>query len=309
MPIKWTFPAILTALWSINVCNALGEKFFGDTLQVEKSSLLLNKFIADQVSYFNLPKYLPRHLVTKNGILSSVKWCKLRACEKDPASQCNLGNMYYKGFKVKQNYALAFKYYLKAAKGGCGIARDNLATMYEKGHGISPDYATAVNWQLAAVRRGHEKAKEKIKHYVQASSNFAFISQLSADQAFELRDIKTHLTSLSDRYIWYSALCGGGFADNFEEMTYLKNKSEAILVLINNYKKVAQLLTHPTAFINCITLKEYRYYHYFVSPIPNSNTPYLSLKKVTPLREINKNLLPDQLENLYKIVKKNKQNS
>ncbi|MBW8310032.1 MAG: sel1 repeat family protein [Candidatus Paracaedibacteraceae bacterium] len=264
--------------------------------------LLLNKLTSAPLTYFNLPKYLPTHIVTENGILLTVEWCKLRALQKDPESHYNLGTMYYKGYKIKQNYKLAFKYYLKAAKAGHAKARNNVATMYEKGQGVSKDYARAVKWYLAAVRRGHEKAKNNIKHHIGASSNFASFSHAPSTLASELQQIEGQITSIQDRYIKYSALCGGGFADNFGEMEYLKNQCETILPLIDNYKKFIQLLTTPTAFINCITLKDYRYYHHFVCPFHAHNGPYLSLENPKYLKEINKNLLPDLLNNLYNLA-------
>lgn len=54
-------------------------------------------------------------------------------------AQFRLGKIYHKGLGIKQNFAEAFKWYLKAAEQGYAMAQNNLGNMYYKGEGVAQD--------------------------------------------------------------------------------------------------------------------------------------------------------------------------
>ncbi len=68
-----------------------------------------------------------------------------KACSDGMAVACqNLGDLYYKGKKVKQDYLEAANYYGKACDSGYVGGCSALAFMYEEGQGIKPNDAKAV---------------------------------------------------------------------------------------------------------------------------------------------------------------------
>jgi TPR repeat protein len=54
--------------------------------------------------------------------------------------------MYLQGRAVKQDFARAFRLFLKAAQSGYAIARNNLAIMYPNGQAVAKDYVWADAW-------------------------------------------------------------------------------------------------------------------------------------------------------------------
>ena len=71
----------------------------------------------------------------------------------DPYAQFNLGNAYYKGNGVPQDYKEAVKWYTKSANQGVADAQCNLASCYEKGEGVTQDIEEAVKWWKKAAEQ------------------------------------------------------------------------------------------------------------------------------------------------------------
>lgn len=68
-----------------------------------------------------------------------------KACDDGMAAGCKgLGDFYYTGKGVKQDYLEAANYYGKACTSNFFSGCNALAFMYEKGQGIKQDYAKAV---------------------------------------------------------------------------------------------------------------------------------------------------------------------
>jgi len=67
--------------------------------------------------------------------------------------------LYKNGLGVKQDYALAFKWFSKAAVQGFAVAQYNLAWLYENGFGIQQDYVMACNWFSKAAEQGNVRAQ------------------------------------------------------------------------------------------------------------------------------------------------------
>ena len=81
------------------------------------------------------------------------KWYLKAAEQGEAVAQYNLGKMHDTGKSVPQDYAEARKWYLKAAEQGYISAQNNLGVMYEYGQGVPQDYVTAHLWfDLAASR-------------------------------------------------------------------------------------------------------------------------------------------------------------
>ena len=64
----------------------------------------------------------------------------------DSYAQRFLGDSYYLGLGVTQDYAEAAKWYKKAAEQGDSVSQIIVGAMYEKGKGISKDFVEAYKW-------------------------------------------------------------------------------------------------------------------------------------------------------------------
>lgn len=80
----------------------------------------------------------------------------------DAAAQNNLGNIYYSGQGVRQDYAQAIGWYREAAAQGHAEAQHNLGIMYEHGRGVRPDHAQAADWYRKASEQGYAIAQNNL---------------------------------------------------------------------------------------------------------------------------------------------------
>lgn len=84
------------------------------------------------------------------------------AVSGDPAAQYELGNRYYGGDQVKQDFDEAFIWYRRSALQGNADAQYHLGTMYLMGEGIEQNDLEAKNWYEKAAEQGHEEAKHNL---------------------------------------------------------------------------------------------------------------------------------------------------
>ena len=88
-------------------------------------------------------KYTPAQRLIRS---SYHKLHKEVAEQGDSYAQRFLGDSYYLGLGVTQDYAEAAKWYKKAAEQGDSVSQVILGAMYEKGKGISKDFVEAYKW-------------------------------------------------------------------------------------------------------------------------------------------------------------------
>ena len=80
----------------------------------------------------------------------------------DPETQCNLGDKYYNGDRVTQDYNEAIKWYRLAAEQGYAKAQNNLGIMYDSGLGVKQDYSEAIKWYRLAADKGYSGAQTSL---------------------------------------------------------------------------------------------------------------------------------------------------
>lgn len=90
--------------------------------------------------------------------VKAFQGCKVQAEKGDPIAQYYLGNSYYGGNGVVQDYVQAASWYRKAAIQGIASAQYNLGNSYRDGKGVVQDYVQAVSWYRKAIAQGHLKA-------------------------------------------------------------------------------------------------------------------------------------------------------
>jgi Caspase domain/Sel1 repeat len=82
-----------------------------------------------------------------------------QAADKGDASAMgSLGDLYYKGEGVAQDYAKAREWYEKAADKGDANAMGSVGALYYKGEGVARDYAKAREWYEKATAKGNRNA-------------------------------------------------------------------------------------------------------------------------------------------------------
>ena len=89
----------------------------------------------------------------------AVKWYRLAADLGDAEAQNKLGRMYASGEGVKRDYLEALKWFRLSANQGFPNAQFNLGTMYEDGEGVTQDYNEAVKWYRLAADQGFPDAQ------------------------------------------------------------------------------------------------------------------------------------------------------
>jgi len=72
----------------------------------------------------------------------------------DMKDQAALGEMYYTGEGLPQNYIEAARWYRRAAEQGYGRAQLRLGVMYSQGQGVPQDYTEALKWFRQAAEQG-----------------------------------------------------------------------------------------------------------------------------------------------------------
>ena len=95
--------------------------------------------------------------------MTNERKSKLRrnADQGDAEAQYTLGELYYSGENVPQDFMMARGWYEKAAVQGHAAAQTGLGTLYFSGRGVSQDYAEAAKWFHLAAVQGHAVAQRK----------------------------------------------------------------------------------------------------------------------------------------------------
>ena len=74
----------------------------------------------------------------------------------------NLGELYYSGHGVAQDYGKAREWYQKAADAGNTDGLFNLGWLYEHGQGVAQDFGKAREWYQKAADAGNTDAKAAV---------------------------------------------------------------------------------------------------------------------------------------------------
>ena len=93
----------------------------------------------------------------------AVVWYRKAAEQGDATAQYNLGYCYAVGQGVEQDYKQAVAWCKKAAEQGNATAQYNLGVCYKNGRGVEQDYKQAVAWYKKAAEQGYEAAKNRLK--------------------------------------------------------------------------------------------------------------------------------------------------
>lgn len=82
--------------------------------------------------------------------------------EKDPLAILRLGQLYFLGENIPQDYELAFHYYSALANAGDATAQFVIGDMYQRGLHVQRDSAMAREWFKTAAEKGHMYAVRNV---------------------------------------------------------------------------------------------------------------------------------------------------
>ena len=88
----------------------------------------------------------------------AVKWLRSAADQGYDAAQLCLGNEYFWGRGVAQDYTLAQYWWRKAAEQGLAEGQALLGAAYYKGYGVAKNQQEAVSWLEKAAAQGNDRA-------------------------------------------------------------------------------------------------------------------------------------------------------
>ncbi len=74
----------------------------------------------------------------------------------------DLGECYYNGERVAQDYKKAVNCFRKAAQKGNANAQNYLGICYYNGHGVAKDLKEALKWWTAAAEQGNAEAQDNL---------------------------------------------------------------------------------------------------------------------------------------------------
>lgn len=89
-----------------------------------------------------------------------------KAEKGNATAQFDLGDRFYDGLGVNQDFPLAAKWFHKAAKQGHAEAQTNLGMMYALGRGVNHDYAESFKWLSFAAKNGETRAEQTLAKLV-----------------------------------------------------------------------------------------------------------------------------------------------
>ena len=92
----------------------------------------------------------------------AVKWYRKAADQGNARAQNILGECYYYGRGIAQNYSEAVKWYRKAADQNYSFAQYNMGYCYGNGQGTAQDYSEAVKWYRKAADQNHAAAQNNL---------------------------------------------------------------------------------------------------------------------------------------------------
>ncbi|KAG2386476.1 hypothetical protein C9374_002220 [Naegleria lovaniensis] len=88
-----------------------------------------------------------------------IEWAQKTANQGNVVAQFLLGQFYYYGHDVSQDYTIAFEWTQKSANEGFTVAQWYLGLLYEDGCGVSQDYSKAIEWIEKSAIQGNAEAQ------------------------------------------------------------------------------------------------------------------------------------------------------
>ncbi len=129
------------------------------------------------------------------GGLTTLDSLRKYAMQGDPVAQFALGARYAQGDGVKQDYAEAVRWFIKAAEQGHVVAQATLGAYYWAGRGVQQDLGKAYFWSVLARAGGDEASKYRVAALTSRMTR----AQAAAEQQEAERWLRQHQASRASR--------------------------------------------------------------------------------------------------------------
>lgn len=130
-------------------CEQIEKETYDGNVVAEKALIALDKLFDDD---------FPNYFVVREDLNYNIMMVE----RGDAYSMGMLGDRFYYGKNVKQDYAKAVEWYQKAAELGVELAQYNLAGCYEEGRGVAKNRTIALDWYKKAAAQGLYEAKRAV---------------------------------------------------------------------------------------------------------------------------------------------------
>ena len=170
-----------------------------------------------------------------------MKWYQKAADQGNASAQNNIGDLYYWGNGVKQDYEEAMKWYRKAAAQGNAIAQMNIGHLYDQGKGVKQDYEEAMKWYRKVAAKGNVAAKENLAR-VREKISQAGTSQKKSSGCF----ITTAVCQ-----------CFGKSDDCYELTMFRRFRDDWLMKQPDGKALIAEYYATAPAIVSCIDGREH----------------------------------------------------
>ena len=103
-------------------------------------------------------KFYEKRKADELKFVEAAKICRIGAEHGDAQAQYKLGDMFYHGQGVPQDYAEAVRWLRKSADQGNAKGEGALASMYSSGRGVQKDYNEALMWYRKAADQNNARS-------------------------------------------------------------------------------------------------------------------------------------------------------
>lgn len=171
----------------------------------------------------------------------AMKWYQKAAAQGNAIAQNRIGNLYYNGNGVKQDYEEALKWYRKAAAQGNAAAQFNIGYLYHHGQGVTVDYQEAMKWYKKAAAQGDDDAIENLAR-VREKISQAGTSQKKSSGCF----ITTAVCQ-----------CFGKSDDCYELTMFRRFRDDWLMKQPDGKALIAEYYATAPAIVSCIDGREH----------------------------------------------------
>lgn len=142
-----------------------------------------------------------------------------------PDAQVNLGNLYLKGWGVREDPAAALRWFRKAADQGNAVGQGKLGLMYFFGFGLAVDHAEAARWFRKAAVQG-EPGAASILGTLYANGDGVPKNRAEAYFWYTLAADHGHATALQDRDALVDEMSPGEINEALERVAVWRQRTD-----------------------------------------------------------------------------------
>lgn len=152
----------ITNQYNTKAVNRFLGDYYGNGNRTDKRTALL-KFNSPAESGDKYSQFRMAHIYNALGDkANAAKWYRTLADNGTPNEKTKIGNIFYKGEDITQDYKQAYELYSQAAASGDAEAQNNIGWFYQRGFYVDKDDKNAFEWYLKAAEQGMAVSQEAV---------------------------------------------------------------------------------------------------------------------------------------------------